>query len=229
MAPENLFPENYGSHPNELKNLILKAREATANRLVDRNYFSSKAEAEKEASKLIRATFDIGHVNIWKKYMVPKHDNETEEERDKRFSSWLMEKLKPLMQEDEKGNAPIIGHIHVSDNFGFHDEHLTAGDGNAPIKEFVQLAKQNGFDEFIVESGSLNPNITLPDTWAFLNSPVYAMGRPTVGTPVGWSNFYQGYFGRTEGPRFIVGSYAPSEEFKGLQPGSPFYSGLSLE
>jgi len=50
-----------------------------------------------------------------------------------------------------------------------------------------------------------------------------------VGTPVGWSNFYQGYFGRTEGPRFIVGSYAPSEEFKGLQPGSPFYSGLSLE
>jgi hypothetical protein len=50
--------------------------------------------------------------------------------------------------------------------------------------------------------------------------------EPAIGTtPYGWNNFYRSYFGRTEGPRFVVGDYSPSEDFKG----APFYSGLSIE
>ena len=77
---------------------------------------------------------------------------------------------------------------------------------------------------------------SLPDTWMHFDSPVYGIHvpgftpdswtDPSIGpTPHGWNNFYRSYFGRTEGPRYIVGEYSPSEEFKG----SPFYSGLSME
>ena len=68
------------------------------------------------------------------------------------------------------------------------------------------------------------------------DSPVYglevpgfthsAWTDPSIGqTRAGWNNFYRSYFGRTEGPRYLVGDMAPSEEFKG----APFYTGLGLE
>ena len=227
IAPENLFPETYGSHPDELKKLVIEGRKAMAKRLKS-NYGMKEDEAEKLAKEHIRATFDIGHANIWRKYFVGK-PGESLDQRDKRFNKWLLKKTKTLLKEG------IIGHIHVSDNFGFHDEHLTAGDGNTPIKEFIEQAKKEGFDEFIVESGSFNPMTSLPDTWMHFDSPVYAMHMPGI-TPDrwtdpssapqhGWSNFFRSYFGKTEGPRYVVGDYAPSEDFKG----APFYTGVGLE
>ncbi len=227
VAPENLFPETYGSHPDELKKLVIEGRKAMVKRLKS-NYGMKEKEAEKLAKQHIKATFDIGHANIWRKYFVSK-PGESLEQRDKRFNKWLLKKTKDLLKEG------IIGHIHVSDNFGFHDEHLTAGDGNSPIKEFIAQAKKEGFDEFIVESGSFNPMTSLPDTWMHFDSPVYSIHIPGI-TPDrwtdpssapqhGWSNFYRSYFGRTEGPRYIVGDYAPSEDFKG----APFYTGVGLE
>lgn len=228
IAPENLFPEVYGSHPDELKDLVLKGRKEMANQLMH-TYKMDEEKANKLAKEHIRATFDISHANIWRKYFQSK-PKESLEDRDKRFNTWLLGKTKQLL------NEGIIGHIHVSDNFGFHDEHLTAGDGNAPIKEFIKQAKAAGLKEFIVESGSFNPMTSLPDTWMHFDSPVYGMHvpgfkadpwtEPSIGaTAHGWNNFYRSYFGRTEGPRYIVGEMAPSEDFKG----APFYSGLGID
>jgi hypothetical protein len=228
LAPENLFPETYGSHPDELKKMVTTGRKAMSERLVS-HYGMSKGRAQELAEKHIKATFDIGHANIWRKYFVAK-DGESLENRDKRFNKWLLGKTKELL------NEGIIGHIHVSDNFGFHDEHLTAGDGNTPIKEFIEQAKKEGLSEFIIESGSFNPMTSLPDTWLHFDSPVYNIHvpgftqswwtEPSLGaTPQGFSNFYRSYFGRTEGPRYIVGDYAPSEDFKG----APFYTGIPID
>jgi hypothetical protein len=228
LAPENVFPEAYGSHPDELKNIILKGREEMVKELTKR-YKVSEDKAKELAKNHIKATFDIGHANIWRKYFISK-EGESLEARDKRFNEWLLKETKKLVKEG------IIGHIHVSDNFGFHDEHLSAGDGNAPIKEFIQMAKAEGLNEFIVESGSFNPLTSLPDTWMHFDSPVYNLHvpgfkldpwtEPSIGaTSHGWNNFYRSYFGRTEPPRYIVGEYAPSEDFRG----APFYTGLGID
>lgn len=216
IAPENLWPETYGSHPDELRNIVLKGRKAMVEELKS-NYGMKEKEAEKVAKKHIKATFDIGHANMWKKFFVSKPD-ESLEDRNKRFNKWLLGKTKELVDEG------IIGHVHVNDNFGFHDEHLIAGDGNAPIKEFIEQAKKAGLKDFIVESGSFNALISLPDTWAHFGSPVYHVAVPGI-TRDGWTDIWHSYFGRTEPPRYVVGDYAPSTEFKG----EPFYTGLSLE
>ncbi|MFH2021550.1 MAG: hypothetical protein ABIJ34_09130 [archaeon] len=225
LAPENLFPEMYGSHPDELKEFVLKGREAMQKELVSK-FKMKESEAKKLSEQHIRATLDIGHANIWKKYFVSK-EGESLESRDKRFEEWLIKKTKELV--DQK----IVGHLHISDNFGFHDEHLTAGDGNAPIKKFVENAKKAGLKEFIVESGSFNPLTSLPDTWMHFNSPVYGLQVPGFtkdawtdpSVPRAWNDHYRSYFGRTEGPRYIVGDMSPSEDFKG----APFYSGLGVD
>ena len=226
LAPENLFPEMYGAHPEELKRLVVEGRKAMANELVSK-YGQKKEEAKKLAEKHIKATFDIGHANVWRKYFKSK-PGEGLEERDKRFDKWLLKKSKKLIDEG------IVGHIHISDNFGFHDEHLSAGDGNAPIKNFVKQAKKAGFGEFIVESGSFNPMTSLPDTWMHFDSPVYGMHvagftkdtwTDPSAAPNGFNQFYRQQFGRTEGPRYLVGETSPSEDFKG----APFYTGVGLE
>jgi sugar phosphate isomerase/epimerase len=216
IAPENLFPETYGSHPDELKNLVAQGRKAMADKLKS-NYGMSEEEAKKIAKNHIKATVDIGHMNIWRKYFVSK-PNESLEQRDKRFTKWLLKKTKELV------DGGYVGHIHVNDNFGFHDEHLSAGDGNAPVKEFIEQAKKAGLEDFIVESGSLNPMRALPDTWAHFGSPVYHIHVPGV-TRDTWTDFWHSYFGKTEKPRYIVGAYSPSKDFRG----EPFYSGLDLE
>ena len=227
LAPENLFPEMFGSHPDELRELVEKGRAAMVKELTSK-YGVKEKEAEKLSKKHIKATFDIGHANIWRKYFKSK-EGESLEERDKRFNKWLLKKSKELVDDG------IVGHIHISDNFGFHDEHLAAGDGNAPIKDFVEQAKKSGMAEFIVESGSFNAMTSLPDTWMHFDSPVYGIHvpgfthdkwtDPSSAGRAGWNDVYRKYFGRTEGPRYLVGDTAPSEEFRG----APFYTGIGLE
>lgn len=226
LAPENLFPEMYGAHPEELKTLVLKGREEMAKQLQSR-YHMNKEKANELAKKHIKATFDIGHINVWRKYFKSK-EGESLEERDKRFDGWVLKKTKELLDQG------IIGHIHVSDNFGFDDEHLTAGDGNAPIKQFIAQAKKMGFSEFIIESGSFNPMTSMPDTWMHFDSPVYGLHVPGFTKDKwtdpsisgrGFNSIYRSYFGRTEGPRYLVGDMSPSEDFKG----APFYTGMPME
>ncbi|NTV22956.1 MAG: sugar phosphate isomerase/epimerase [Nanoarchaeota archaeon] len=217
LAPENLFPELYGAQPKELRKIIETGREQMIKDLVTYDN-KSESEAKKLAEKHIKATFDIGHANIWKKYFVAK-PGETEEQKNTRFNKWLLKETESLVKDG------IIGHVHISDNMGFHDEHLTAGDGNSPIKDFIKQVKENStLREFIVESGSFNPNTSLPDTWMHFDSPVYGL-QVSGFAQNKWTDVYRSYFGRTEPPRYVVGEYSPSEEFKG----SPFYTGLGME
>jgi len=207
ISPENLFPEGgYGAHPDELKSIIQKSRSKLKEKLVKQGL--GKVEAKNVADDHIKATFDIGHAFIWKRFFREK-EGESIEQRDKAFDKWLLKKV------DELNKDNIIGHVHISDNFGYHDEHLTPGRGSAPIKEFVDKMKKAGLKEpMIVEAGAqteAEPQGAMLGAWAKLaSSPIYRVD----GLQQTWTDIeHSGYFGRSSSPNFIIGSYGPSKDW----------------
>jgi len=76
----------------------------------------------------------------------------------KRFENGISDQTKRL------ADAGVLGQIHLSDNFGYDDEHLTMGQGNIPFKEFMQNMEKAGLKDFIAERGSYNGPTILFDT-----------------------------------------------------------------
>ena len=160
-------------------------------------------EAKRLAKEHIKSTIDIGHMNLWRQHMERK-EGETDKEFDKRFNNWAIGKVKDLHK------AGVLGHFHIADNFGYDDEHLTPGRGNAPIKEFIQLLEKEGYKDFIVEGGSFNFQTTLPDALTYFGSPVYSVGMGGGR----FNQFHQTHFGYQAPPLYIVGAYSPTNEWK---------------
>lgn len=218
IAPENVFPEGgYGSHPDELRELILESRKAMAKQLEQRGY--GKDEARQVAGDHIKATFDIGHAYTWKKFFKAE-PGESFEQTEKRFNTWLMKEV------DKLNKAGIIGHVHLSDNFGYYDEHLIPGTGSVPMKEFVEKMRKSGHMEpMIVEPGAQRTEEfyqAMTGGWSHLaGSPMYRTAK--------WTDIEDSYFGQVKSPTYIVGKYAPSQEYLGTEKGAPFWSGLGLE
>ncbi|MFH1637409.1 MAG: TIM barrel protein [Candidatus Woesearchaeota archaeon] len=211
IAPENIFAEQYGSHPQELKNLIIKSRKKMAEMLRNRNQGISKAEAEKIAADRIKATFDVGHANTWRKYFQGS---------DKDFNKWLLKETDDLIKNN------IIGHVHLTDNFGYHDEHLSPGQGNVPMKEFIEKIKKAGLqDEMIVEPGGQGEGESIYGsmfaTWAkAASSPIYRVGPVSKS----WTDIEGSYFGRTFTPNYLAGTYLINPQSE-----DNWYSGVGLE
>ena len=209
IAPENLFPESgYGSHPRELRDIIQSSRKELINEL--RKKGKNAAEAKKMAEDHIKATFDIGHAYTWKKFFKPSKKDMPLEDVDKEFNKWMLKEIDKLNEEK------IIGHVHISDNFGYYDEHLTPEEGTAPITEFVNRMKKAGFkDPMIVEWGAQStehePYGAMLGSWAKLaSSPLYRID----GLQQSWTDIEQvGYFGRASSPNFIIGNYGPSKDW----------------
>ena len=218
IAPENIFPETgYGAHPQELKELIVGSRKDMVEALKARHI--SETEAKKIAEEHIKATFDVAHANTWRKFFKWK-EGETPESHNKRFNEWLIKEVKNLNKEG------IIGHIHLSDNFGYFDEHLTPGQGNTPLKEFVKEMKKSGFKgEMVAEPGAQGQGFiheAMTGAWEHLaTSPIYRTSK--------WTDVQDSYFGQTMSPVRIVGKYVPSQEYLGIEKGAPFWSGIGLE
>lgn len=219
IAPESVFPESYGSHPDEMKIMIDTARKEMAQELMKTGKFKDDKTAEDEAAKYVRGTLDIGHLNMWRRHLKRK-ENESLESYNKRFNDWAIAKSTELAKEG------YIGHAHMSDNFGFGDEHLSVGQGNAPIKEFVeQLRKTGNVDDFIVEIGSYNAETALTEAWSHLG---VSMGRNRYfsGTKFGSPNYFnqaQYSYSGTRKPSYVYGKYVPeikSEKWQGWAPWS---------
>jgi hypothetical protein len=211
ISPENIFAEQYGSHPQELKELIVKARKQMAKDLQAKNMVSDPAKAKKVAEEHIKATFDIGHANLWRQYY---------EGSDKDFNKWLMGQVKDLVK------SGVLGHVHISDNFGYGDEHLAPGQGNVPIKEFVKELEKTGLkSEIIIEPGAQGEgeNIygVLTGGWANLAaSPMYRVGPVSKS----WTDIDGSYFGRTNSPSLMQGQYLPISDKE-----EAWWSGVPLE
>jgi len=188
VAPENVFPEQYGGHPEEMKKIIKEGREELARRLKTERGISIE-QAKKEAEKRIKGTFDIAHFNLFKKYHTG-----TEEE----YNKWYWKQVKEVQKEN------TLGHIHISDNLGYNDEHLSPGEGSLPVKELVEEFKKGDVD-FIVETGRQNEESFIAAFREF-GTPVHGLSRPDRADP--WNVIEHSYFGRTSSPYFVVGEYA---------------------
>ncbi|MBI5390409.1 sugar phosphate isomerase/epimerase [Candidatus Woesearchaeota archaeon] len=253
ISMENLFPERYGGHPQEFKHLIMKSRDKMAEMLTkpkmqweesDKQWFReegkdipalregfnpyyiqglSKEEAKKIAEKHIKATLDTGHLNMWRKYYVPD-PRKSDEQNEQGFKDWYLHEVEDLAK------AGVIGNVHLVDNFGYEDEHLSPGQGNTPVKEVVQILKKYGYNKALtIEPGAAATTDQsdfhgLMSTWRYFGSQVYGMGGPTrVGAPPrNWVDVQNSYFGQTQSPYFIAGTYAPSQDWS-------LWSGVSME
>ncbi|MFH0977733.1 MAG: TIM barrel protein [Candidatus Woesearchaeota archaeon] len=233
VAPENIFPEmGYGSHPEELKELVSKAREemikALTQPMIDDpqrrfdkdfkltkvsnpNYVSgmTKEQAAKEAEDHIKATLDTQHLGMWRAHFVPK-PGETKQDTDKRFRDWYMEEVKEL--EAKK----IIGHIHLVDSLSFGHDHLPAGQGDLPLKDVLTYLKKKGYAGTIVSEGwgedRFEEGRILTEPWSLLGSPVYSTFSGRFG-PRQWHGMEDRWYGVTNPPFYIFGAYSPSNEW----------------
>jgi sugar phosphate isomerase/epimerase len=199
VAIENFFPEVYGGHPDEVVEIVEKSREALVDEMVrkpDKYGHVTREEAKGIANEKIKATWDTGHAFIWKKYFEGSDDE---------FKTWYLEKAKKWI---DKG---IMGHAHVSDNFGYEDEHVIPGQGIAPIKEFISLIKERvdkGEVDVIVEPAHQDYRALLGG-WRLFGSSIYGSA---FGKKDNWADVERSYFGRTAPPYFLYGETAPDPE-----------------
>lgn len=198
VAPENWSTKNYGSHPDEYRKVIDESRARMVDLLV-KTHRKSKKEAEELAKTHIKGTLDIGHLNTFRETFK----DENGEFNEKKFEKWMLDQAESLVKEG------YVGHIHMSDNYGFDDEHLTPGQGNIPFKEFLKRMEKLGMKDMIVESGSYNVSSAMLDTLSLINSPVYGVGRK-----VRFGNMRDQHFGYNAPGFFIAGSYSPSNDWK---------------
>ncbi len=120
----------------------------------------SKSQAEDQANKLIGATWDVGHINMLRKYGF-------EEEH---------------ITAETKTIAKDVKHIHLSDNFGMEHTELPMGMGNVPTKKHFDLLKEYNSQaeklKKVIETGDWYQHFQttpLTDTLAAFGSPIYAM------------------------------------------------------
>jgi hypothetical protein len=215
IAAENIFPEmGYGSHPQEMTELIQKSRKKMAEQLVTSRNFSEE-QAQQAAEEHIKATIDLQHLGMWRKNFVAQGD-ESKQETDQRFEKWYMEEFKKM---EEKG---IIGHMHVVDGFGRQHTHLPPGQGTLPIKEALQYLKKKGYKGDLTSEGfaegQFGPARIISKFWETNGSPIYSKGfSGTTGAASSpqskWSNVEHSYFGQTYSPNFVFGSYSPSNDW----------------
>ena len=132
----------------------------------------SESEARKQAEKLIGVTWDVGHINMIRKYGYDKED----------------------IIEQTKAVAPYVKKVHLADNFGFEHTELPMGMGNVPIKEIIEKLKdgQEGYGDIkkVIEAGnwwqhfSANSKANGP-----LMPTISGMGAYVTGD-TGWNQMY---------------------------------------
>lgn len=210
ITMENIFPESYGSHPEELKTLITGSRTKMANMLKQKGM--SENEAKKAAETHIKATIDTGHMNMWRKYWQgdPK---KSVEENERAFNKWMLKNVEDLAKKK------MIGNVHLTDNYGYQDEHLSPGQGNTPVKEVAQILKKHGYEDALTVEPGADASTDLSDfhglmkTWKLFGSPVYSAHVSTAPQQKRWGDVQYSYFGQAAPPYFVFGSYSPSQDW----------------
>jgi len=160
----------------DLKDIVERARQQFVEKAV-KNGMSEK-EAKDSAKKLIGVTWDVGHINMIRKYGYDSED---------------------IIKETEK-IAPLVKHVHLSDNFGFEHTELPMGMGNVPIKEIMDKLGKEGFDaKKIIEAGNWWQHMQTPpfkETLEAFGSPIYGMNMaPYWNQSLGGQQDYYGGYG----------------------------------
>ncbi len=213
IAPENVFPAQYGSHPDELIKIVQAGRDKMATELLDKNIAHSKEEAAEIAKKHIKSTIDTGHLNMWKTHMVHK-PGETDDQFNKRFEKWALEKIETMHKQG------ILGHFHLTDNWGFNDEHLTPGQGNTPVRSIVKKLEKLGYKDFIVEQSGTNDGTILGESWSYLGVQGFKANPAGGRWGPSFSQNHWRHAGLYAPANYVHSGYVPSNEWT-LWSGTP--------
>ncbi len=155
ISIENFMPGTAFSRSDELKKLIKESREKFVEKAKEKGY--NQLQAQRVADRIIGATWDLGHINMMKKFGYDKKD---------------------IIKEGKK-IAPFVKHVHLADNFGFHDSHLPPGMGEVSNKEVLKELEKAGFKgKKIVEAGAFVQHFkTSPTPYVLeaFGSPLYPM------------------------------------------------------
>jgi hypothetical protein len=168
----------------------------------------SESKAREIAEKTIGVTWDVGHINMLRKYGYTPEQIKVE-----------LEKIKPF-----------IKHVHLTDNFGFSDSHLPpgmAGIGEEIFKEIGELIKEKGL-KAAVEA----PTLAI----AFGESPHYAtleaFGSPLAYLTYAMPTYFSGYGPILPEQHFSIygaGFTTLPMEVGGQQPGKGGFAGVPME
>jgi hypothetical protein len=143
------------SRAEDLKKLIEQSRKEFVKKATSEGI--SEGEAKQAAEKIIGATWDVGHINMLRKYGYEKKD--------------LIKQAEII--------APFVKKVHLSDNFGMEHTELPMGMGNVPIKEIMEKLGKEGYEaKKIVEAGNWFQHFKTPPTAYSLeafSSPLYGM------------------------------------------------------
>ena len=174
VALENFFVNSPMSRAEDLRKAIEESRKKLVKKLVEDSKGKVKEdEAKKAAENLIAATWDVGHINNLRK------------------AGWEGKELKEEVLKETEKIASLVRHVHITDNFGFHDSHLPPGMGNVPIREIMEKlekrwseledqGKLKSHPRSIVEAGGFvaeigaNPTVNILE---FFGSPLYKMAQ----------------------------------------------------
>ncbi len=159
----------------ELKKIVEKSREKFVEKAVKEGM--SESEATTQAEKLLGVTWDVGHINMLRKYGYDSED---------------------IIKETEEV-APLVKHVHLSDNFGFEHTELPMGMGNVPMKEIMEKLPEKDVKK-IIEAGNWWQHFrTAPfkETLEAVGSPIYSMNMaPYWNQTQGLEQTYSSGFGQ---------------------------------
>jgi len=174
------------SSGEELKKLIDESRKKFIEKA--RKEGISKSDAERNAEKLIGVTWDVGHINMM---------------RNKGFD-------KKEIIKQSKEIAPVVKHVHFSDNFGLEHTELPMGMGNVPIKEIMEKLGKEGFEaRKVIEAADWFQHFKEPpviESFGAFGSPIY-----TDGTGPYWNQTLGSYQGYNTG---LSGSWLPQVNYE---------------
>ena len=172
LSIENMDQGRFGfSQGKDIKNLIEKSREKFVKKAIDEGYSKKKAQIFSE--KLIGATFDVGHLNISKKFGFTDKD----------------------LEKEAKEIAKFVNKVHLTDNFGYADTHLPIGMGNVPVKALLEALGEEGMKAVkINEVGGWFQHFKkspFPQILEAAGSPIYSSGEGPYWSQAG--GFQQSY------------------------------------
>jgi hypothetical protein len=171
LAMENIFPERFGSHPQELKKLVMDAREEMVKRLSSEKIEDPQGTVyNTDEARSIDQPWLAGKPKMIDnpyKRMTEEEAKKAAEEHIKatidtgHFNTWRKffqanpgetidqtdNRFKNWLvnQTEDLAKAGIIGNVHATDNFGYQDDHLAPGQGTTPVKDMVAVMKRHGY------------------------------------------------------------------------------------
>lgn len=163
------------SRAEDLQKVVKVARDQFVKKAKEELHMNER-EAQEQADKLIGVTWDVGHINMLRKQGFTEQD---------------------VIKESEK-IAPLVKHVHLSDNFGYEHTELPMGMGNVPIKEIMKRLGEKGFEaKKVIEAGQWFQHFkTAPfqETLEAFGSPVYSMKmQPYWNQSIGMQGYFGGY------------------------------------